>query len=127
MTTDGVRRFCKSLPQTTESVQWGSNLVFKVGGKMYAMANLEPADRWLSFKCTQEGFAELCERDGCSPAPYLARAYWVALESEDTLPTDQLKHLLRQAHDLVVAKLPRKKQAAPATEAKRRKKPHAAL
>ena len=43
MSVDLVRRFCLSLAHTTEGVQWGSDLVFKVGGKMYAVTCLEPA------------------------------------------------------------------------------------
>jgi len=108
MSVDWVRRFCLSLSQTTETVQWSSNLVFKIGGKMFAVMNLEPAPHWLSFKCSAEEFAELTERPGIIPAPYLARAYWIALETEDALTAAETKHLLRQAYDLVVARLPKK-------------------
>jgi predicted DNA-binding protein (MmcQ/YjbR family) len=109
-----VRRYCLTMPHTTESVQWGSNLVFKVGGRIYAIAELEPADKdhWLSFKCSLEDFAELCEREGVVPAPYLARAQWVALQSEDVVQRVELKRLLRQSYDLVFARLSRKAQAA---------------
>src|SRR5450759_4304927 len=79
MEVDFVRRYCMALHHTTETVQWGANLVFKIAGKMYAMAELEAADHWLSFKCSPEDFAELCEREGIIPAPYLARAQWVTL------------------------------------------------
>ncbi|MCX6630831.1 MAG: MmcQ/YjbR family DNA-binding protein [Candidatus Solibacter sp.] len=101
-----------ALPHTTESVQWGANLVFKIGGKIYAMAELEATDHWLSFKCSPEDFAELCEREGIIPAPYLARAQWLTLETEDTITRPELKRLLRQAYDLVFATLPKKTQAA---------------
>jgi predicted DNA-binding protein (MmcQ/YjbR family) len=110
MDIEWLRRYCMALPHTTESVQWES-LVFKIAGKIYAVAALEPGDTWLSFKCSPEDFAELCEREGVIPAPYLARAQWVALETEDALTRAELKHLLRQAYDLVFAKLPKKTQA----------------
>ena len=111
MDVDWLRRYCLSLRHTTETVQWGANLVFKIGGKIYAIGALEPADHWLSFKCSPEDFAELCEREGIFPAPYLARARWVAVEAEDTIPRPELKRLLRNAYDLVFAKLPKKTQA----------------
>jgi predicted DNA-binding protein (MmcQ/YjbR family) len=111
MSVDWVRRYCKSLPHTTETVQWENDLVFKVGGKMYAVAALEPGGNWISFKCSAEDFAELTERPGIIPAPYLARAQWVALETEDAIGAPELKILLRRAYDLVFAKLPRKLQA----------------
>jgi predicted DNA-binding protein (MmcQ/YjbR family) len=112
MNIDWVRRYCRSLAQTTETVQWENDLVFKIGGKMYAVAALEPGDHWLSFKCSPEEFTELTERPGIIPAPYLARAQWVALETEDALPVAEIKRLLRRAYDLVFAKLPKKTQAA---------------
>ena len=58
MDVEWVRRYCMGLPHTTETVQWGANLVFKIGGKIYAMAELEDADHWLSFKCSPEDFVE---------------------------------------------------------------------
>ena len=111
MAQEWVRRLCKSLPHTTEQVLWGDNLVFKIGGKMFAVMPLEPARLWLSFKVTEAEFAELCEREGVVPAPYSARYHWVALESEGAIPVAELKRLLRHAYDLVRAKLPRKIQA----------------
>lgn len=111
MNVEWVRRYCMKLPHTTESVQWGGDLVFKIGGKMYAVAVLEPAAVCLSFKCSAAEFTELVERPGIIPAPYSARYNWVALQSEDALPVAELKRLLRQAYDLVFANLPKKKQA----------------
>ena len=111
MNVEWVRRYCMSLPHTTESVQWGDNLVFKVGGKIYAVMNLEPAEHWIAFKCSPEDFADLTEREGAVPAPYFARAQWVALQTEDVVTTAELKRLLRDAHTLIFAKLTRKLQA----------------
>ena len=111
MSVDWARRYCLSLPHTTEQVQWGNDLVFKVGGKMYAVLALEPAAMWLSFKCTPEGFAELTERPGIIPAPYLARAQWVALECEEALSARETRQLLRQSYELVLARLPKKARA----------------
>jgi predicted DNA-binding protein (MmcQ/YjbR family) len=110
MNIEWVRKFCMSLPHTTEKVQWGGDLVFKVGGKMYAVTVLDVAPVCMSFKCTPEEFAELVERPGIIPAPYSARYHWVALEDEDALPVAEIKRLIRQSYDLVFAKLPKKTQ-----------------
>ena len=101
-----------SLPHTTETVQWGNDLVFKIGGKIYAVTPLEPAPTWLSFKCTPDDFAELTERPNIIPAPYMARAQWVALEREGALSRAEIKKLLRKSYDLVKGKLPKKTQAS---------------
>ena len=111
MDVDFIRKCCISLPHTTETVQWGSDLVFKVGGKMYAVTPLEPAPVCLSFKCTAEDFAGLTERPGIIPAPYMARAQWVALENEDALTAAEIKRYLKLSYGLVFAKLTKKLQA----------------
>ncbi len=111
MDIDWVRKFCLSLPHTTEKVQWEDDLVFKVGEKMYAVVALEPGDHWISFKCSAEEFGALVERPGVVPAPYLARAQWVALETEAALSRDEIRRLLADAHSLIFAKLPKRTQA----------------
>ena len=112
MTLEALRRLCIGLPGATEQVQWGADLVFKVGGKMFCVANTEPGNVAMSFKCDDETFATLIERDGVIPAPYLARAKWVALERFDTLPARELTALVQRAYELVVAKLPKTTRAS---------------
>jgi predicted DNA-binding protein (MmcQ/YjbR family) len=85
--------------------------VFKVGGKMYAVAPLEPAPVCISFKCTDESFVELTERPQIIPAPYMARAKWVAAESPEAISRAELAELLRVSYELVFAKLPKRVQA----------------
>jgi predicted DNA-binding protein (MmcQ/YjbR family) len=109
---DWIRDLCLSFPHTTEQIQWGDDLVFKVAGKIHAITVLRPAKTWLCFKVSPEKFPELTERPGVVPAPYLARAKWVALETKDALSPDELRILLRDSYDMVVAKLPRKTREA---------------
>lgn len=110
MNIEPLRRICLGFPCVTERVQWGNHLLFEVGGKMFAMTSLEPAPNYVTFKCTPDSFAELVERQNVIPAPYLARAYWVALQTSDALTQRELADCLRAAYDLVLAKLPRKKR-----------------
>lgn len=111
MHIEWIRRHCLSMPHATEHVQWGADLVFKIGGKMFAAMPLEPAAVQLSFKCTPDEFAELIERPNIIPAPYVARYHWVALETEDALPAPELKRLLSRSYALVVERLPKKTRA----------------
>ena len=112
MNIDQLRKLCLSFPGATEQTIWEGDLTFKVANKMFAHTVLEVAPVWLSFKATPENFAELIERADIIPAPYLARAQWVALETRDALPIDELTALLRESYDLVVAKLPKKTRDA---------------
>ncbi|MEK6334279.1 MAG: MmcQ/YjbR family DNA-binding protein [Acidobacteriota bacterium] len=112
MDIERVRAYCLSFPHVTETVLWGNDLVFKIGGKMFAVASLEPAsDHCLSFKSTPEKFGELVEEEGIMPAPYVARYHWVALERFNVLSDKELKALLRKAYDLVFEKLAKKTRA----------------
>jgi predicted DNA-binding protein (MmcQ/YjbR family) len=105
---------CLALPDATEQIQWGKDLVFKIGGKMFCVACTEPVEPpkvAMSFKCDDETFAELIERAGVIPAPYMAKHKWVALEQFDTIDMNQLRPLLTRAFEIVSAKLPKKKNA----------------
>ncbi len=117
MSTEATRAFLLALPHTSETLQWGDNLVFwvapkSIGGKMFALIDLTPGSQGfhgvIAFPTTAEGFAELTEREGVRPAPYLARAHWVSLERWSAMPTRELHQRLMDAHTLTLGKLPRK-------------------
>jgi predicted DNA-binding protein (MmcQ/YjbR family) len=126
MDASWIRDLCLSFPSVTEHVIWGNDLTFKVAGKMFAHAVLEPAPVWLSFKASPENFYELTERPGIIPAPYLARAQWVALETKDAVSSAELTALVRDSYDIIVAKLPKKTRDSLSTPSRlksRRSKP----
>ena len=112
MTVESIRRWCLALGGVTEDIKWDDDLVFSVGGKMFCVAMLEVPHR-LSFKCDEETFTELVEREGIIPAPYLARAKWVSLESLDgPMEWPELERHLRRSYELVRSGLTKKAQAA---------------
>jgi predicted DNA-binding protein (MmcQ/YjbR family) len=108
MDIESLRAYCLSLPQATEGIQWDNDLLFRIAGKMFAVASLEGSPTRLSFKCRPEKFDELIEQEGIVPAPYLARNKWVMLESLDALSDAEIQALVRNSYDLVMAKLPKK-------------------
>lgn len=112
MDIEQAREYCLSFPHATENVQWGNDLVFKIAGKMFAVIGLDAAAKYvMSCKATAEKFAELTEREGIDPAPYMARNKWVALQSFGAMSDKELKSLLRTSYDLVFEKLPKKTRA----------------
>ena len=130
---DWVRAFCLSLPHATEDVQWEHDLLFRVAGKMFCVANMEPqlVPTKIAFKCTPEKFAELVETEGIIPAPYMARNHWVAIIELDALRRPELEELIRNSYQLVREKLPKKALAEldrkpAATKAKKTKRMQAA-
>ena len=123
MDVEWLRKTCLAFPHATEQIQWGNDLVFKVAGKMFAVAPLEPAPVCLSFKCSDESFAELTERPKIIPAPYMARAKWIALEGSDEISRAELSELLRTSYELVFARLPKRVQAELSSAPSPKKKP----
>lgn len=107
MNIEQLRKYCLSFPYTTEDVKWGNDLCFCVGGKMFCVTSLDGSGH-TSFKTTPEKFAELTERDGIIPAPYVARYHWVAIEDGGAVETSELKDLIDLAYRLVFDKLPAK-------------------
>ena len=120
MDIESLRAYCLSFPETTEKLQWGNDLCFKVRGKMFTVAALdfEAAPR-LCFKCTPETFAELIEREGIAPAPHVGRYQWVGLATLETLGVRELKALIATSYELVTAKLPKKSAKKKAPRLKR--------
>ena len=103
------------MPRVEETLQW-DNFVYwvldkAVGGKMFAMVEPEPGGpHVLGFAVPQDRFNDLLEMEGIRPAPYLARAHWVAVERWDTLPEGELHEHLRAAYERVEARLPPRTQ-----------------
>jgi len=108
---DPLFEVCRQLPGVTEDVKWGNDLVFSVGGKMFAAFEL-PAGEPIGLKVEPALFSVLVQQPGITPAPYMARHFWVKLETRRAMPRGALEELLREAHAIVAAKLPKKVRAS---------------
>lgn len=107
MNSTQVAEFCLELPGAREDYKWGGVRVFSVAGnKMFALLS-----GGLAFKVAPELFLGMVDRPGIHPAPYLARAHWVSMAEPFPLGDDELRELLTRAHQLVVRKLPKIRQA----------------
>jgi predicted DNA-binding protein (MmcQ/YjbR family) len=120
MHVDEIRNYCLAFPEATENLQWGDDLCFKIRGKMFAVVALTAVPQKLCFKCTPERFAELIEREGIGPAPYVGRYSWVILDRLDALHNDELEDLIRQSYEMVAAKAPKAKRKTKVARKKRK-------
>ncbi|HEV7776195.1 MAG TPA: MmcQ/YjbR family DNA-binding protein [Luteibacter sp.] len=111
ITTSQLEAFCTQLPGATRDVKWGDNVVYSVGGKMFAVTGSETTER-LSFKVDRDRFLELSDQPGMIPAPYLARASWIAVTEPKRFARTELEAMLRRSYELVRAGLTKKAQAA---------------
>jgi predicted DNA-binding protein (MmcQ/YjbR family) len=111
MTNESIRTHCLSLPDTTEVIQWGEHLLFKVLGKMFAIIDLEGHS--CSLRCTPETYGELVEMEDILPASHNMWKYnWVTTQTLSALPDARFRALLTESYEIVKAKLPRKARAS---------------
>jgi predicted DNA-binding protein (MmcQ/YjbR family) len=114
MDAETARAFLLKLPHVEETQQWGDNLVFWVGdkaisGKMFCLVNLDAGEHGvISYSAGPERYAELLEREGLVPAPYMARIHWVAAERWSAWRNAEWQSELRAAHAITFAKLPQR-------------------
>ena len=114
MDVERVRAFLLGLPHAVETMQWGDNLVFwvgdkAIGGKMFCLLNLDAGTHGvMSYSAGAERYAELVEREGIVPAPYMARISWVAVERWGALRNAEWEEELSAAHAITLAKLPKR-------------------
>ncbi|KZK75768.1 hypothetical protein PsAD46_05504 [Pseudovibrio sp. Ad46] len=116
MTRDEFDNYCKSLVGTSNVIQWGNASVWKVGGKIFAICSNWGEDRpemkgiKISFKCSELSYQILTEQEGIIPAPYLARAKWVQIETAQAMADEDIKDYVREAHSIIARKLTKKLQ-----------------
>ncbi|KRA43100.1 hypothetical protein ASD80_07525 [Devosia sp. Root635] len=106
MTRPGFEAFILTLPQATLVRQWRDDSVAKIGGKVFALLDRDPGEVWL--KASDMAYELLTELKGVRPAPYFARAGWVAISVASPLSGDEVEAYLREAHRIVAGKLTRK-------------------
>ena len=111
MTLDEYNQFCASLAHTTHVVQWGGAHVWKVGGKVFAIAGWSDGEELaVTFKCSPLAFEILKEQPGLRPAPYLASRglSWIQRRTDEAMPDVALGDYLTESYRLVAAGLPRR-------------------
>jgi len=115
MTRDKYNAFCRSLKATTHVVQWGGSHVWKVGGKVFAVAGWDEGhEPHITFKVSDIGYEVLKDQPGLRPAPYLASRgmKWIQHYAKPGLKDLELKQYLKASHRIVAQGLSKKKQKA---------------
>lgn len=111
MDFESLQKYCLSFPGVTEQVQWVEHILFKVGGKMFVIYNLNNAyPNRFSIKCSEENFVMLTERENIIPAPYLAHNKWVNFQDGFRMSQGELEELIAESYNLIFSKLPKRVQ-----------------
>jgi predicted DNA-binding protein (MmcQ/YjbR family) len=113
VTLDDYNKFCATLPQTEHVVQWGGADVWKVGGKLFAVARDDEDGFAVTFKATDIGYEVMKDMPGLRPAPYLASRgiKWIQHYAAPGLSSADLKDHLQASYHMAIDRLTRKKRA----------------
>jgi predicted DNA-binding protein (MmcQ/YjbR family) len=103
------REYCLSKPGTTEGTPFGPDvLVFKVGGKMFALAALEEVPTTVNLKCEPDLALELRDRyEQVRPGYHMNKKHWNTVEIASCIPDIELRKMIDHSYSLVVKGLPK--------------------
>jgi predicted DNA-binding protein (MmcQ/YjbR family) len=112
MTYEEFDEFCGRLAAATFVVQWGGSHVWKVGGKVFAIAGGQDGQPSVTFKASEIAYEMLSNRPGLRPAPYLASRglKWIQHFAKPGLSDTALRDYIRQSHVIVSQGLSKKKR-----------------
>ncbi|HOG20067.1 MAG TPA: MmcQ/YjbR family DNA-binding protein [Salinivirgaceae bacterium] len=113
LNVETIHEYCIQKPFTTEEFPFDDvTLIFKVGGKMFAMIPLDEPRLVISLKCSPERSVELREKyDSIQPAYHMNKRHWNMIFIDGSVPKKLIVELIDHSYDLVFNKLPRKKQS----------------
>ena len=103
------REYCLTKPGTTEGTPFGPDvLVFKVGGKMFALAALDGVPPTVNLKCAPELALDLRDRyEQVRPGYHMNKKHWNTVEIEGGIPADELRRMIDHSFELVMKSLPK--------------------
>jgi predicted DNA-binding protein (MmcQ/YjbR family) len=103
------REYCLTKPDTSEGTPFGPNvLVFKVGGKMFALAALDEVPPTVNLKCDPDLALDLRDRyEQIKPGYHMNKRHWNTIEIEGGIPAVELRRMIDHSYELVVNNLPR--------------------
>ncbi len=113
MNIEECRDYCLSLQAVEECFPFDDiNLVFKVGGKMFALIDITDFT-WVVVKCDPELAVELREEYpfDVTPAFHFNKKHWNSCSVIGNLSDDFIKKQIEHSYSLVRTSLPKKVQA----------------
>jgi len=109
MNIESFRDYCIIKPGVTEEFPFDeTTLVFKVGGKMFALTDLED-DFSIALKCDPEYAIELREHySAITPAYHMSKIHWINVHDVTSFDEKLLIKLIDDSYNLVFKGLTKK-------------------
>jgi predicted DNA-binding protein (MmcQ/YjbR family) len=114
------REYCLSKSHATESTPFGPEVVvFKIGGKMFALAGIDEVPTGVNLKCDPDLALDLRDRyEQVTPGYHMNKKHWNTVEIESAIPDSELRKMIDHSYDLVV-KTPARSTATVAARSRR--------
>lgn len=108
MNIESLRNYCIGKKGVTESFPFDKNtLVFKVKGKIFALANINEFDS-INLKCAPSKAIDLrAEFQSIQPGYHMNKNHWNTVYCHAELSNQQIKKLIDDSYQLVVEQLPK--------------------
>lgn len=109
MQADAFRERCLRMSGVTESMPFGEeHLVFKIGGKMFALLALEEVPATANLKCDPDRALDLRDRyEGVQPGYHMNKKHWNTVELASDIPDAEIERMIQHSYTLVVQGLPK--------------------
>jgi len=97
------REYCLTKPGASEETPFGPDvLVFKVGGKIFALAALNALPTTVNLKCDPDLAVELRDRyEQVTPGYHMNKRHWNTVEIESGIADAELRKMIDHSYDLV--------------------------
>ena len=108
---ESFRDYCLRKKGVTESFPFDeTTLVFKVGGKMFALASLDTPEFRVNLKCDPDRALELREEypDNILPGYHMSKTHWNTVIPAGKIGLDLFKELTDHSYELIVNSLTKK-------------------
>jgi predicted DNA-binding protein (MmcQ/YjbR family) len=115
MNLETFYEYCLSKNGVTEHFPFDEEtLVFKVGGKMFALSSLTQWEKGIpsvNLKCNPEYAEELrAQYDDIKPGWHMSKIHWNTIEINRDVPDSLVKDLIDHSYELVFKRLTKKLQ-----------------
>ncbi len=115
MNIESFFEFCRSRKGVTDAFPFDEDtLVFKVGGKMFALSSLrdwESGSPSVNLKCDPSRAEELrAQYDGITAGYHMNKVHWNTVAVNRDVPDKEVKLLIDHSYELVFKSLPKKLQ-----------------
>jgi len=109
MNTEALRDYCLTRTGATESFPFGEEtLVFKVGGKIFALMDTESRPTTINLKCDPERAAQLREQfSAVVPGYHMNKTHWNTVTLDGSIRSSDVQDWIDHSYALVRKSLPK--------------------